>query len=158
MRKLVFALVISAAVGSTGAAAVAGNSHFKTHATADQEVQTPAVETNAQGQAQFRLSDDGTQLAFKLNVANLEDVLFAHLHLAPEGVNGDIVAFLFDGPTVTGRVGGRLAQGVLTASDLIGPLAGQPLSVLIEQIRAGNVYVNVHTEEFPMGEVRGQVR
>ena len=56
----------------------------------------------------------------------------------------------------------------ITAADLVGPLAGQPLSALIDAIDAGNIYVNVHTNDFvdppntgagdfPGGEIRGQV-
>jgi len=50
-----------------------------------------------------------------------------------------------------------LAEGTITASDLVGPLAGQPLSALIEAMRAGNTYVNVHTVQFPAGEIAGQI-
>jgi hypothetical protein len=72
------------------------------------------------------------------------------------------VAFLYpDAPPaqlIPGRSNGVLAEGVITADDLIGPLAGQSLDDLLDQIRAGNVYVNVHTTQFPGGEVRGQIR
>lgn len=71
--------------------------------------------------------------------------------------------------TAGGRTDGVLATGTITAADLVGPLAGQPLSALIDAINAGNTYVNVHTNDgaaptntgpgdFPRGEVRGQVR
>ena len=64
---------------------------------------------------------------------------------------------------------GVLAEGTVTAADLIGPLAGQTLSSLMAQIAAGNVYVNVHTNDgiggvntgpgdFASGEIRGQIR
>ncbi|MGH2603614.1 MAG: CHRD domain-containing protein [Dehalococcoidia bacterium] len=39
----------------------------------------------------------------------------------------------------------------------MGSLAGQPLSALIAQIQSGNAYVNVHTTQFPGGEIRGQL-
>jgi hypothetical protein len=40
---------------------------------------------------------------------------------------------------------------------LIGPLAGQPFSALLNQMQAGNTYVNVHTVQNPAGEIRGQI-
>ena len=63
---------------------------------------------------------------------------------------------------------GVLAEGTITAADLVGPLAGHPLSDLIDAIQAGNAYVNVHTNDgvaptntgpgdFPGGEIRGQL-
>ena len=62
-----------------------------------------------------------------------------------------------------------LAQGTITADDLIGPLTGQTLTALVDAIRAGNTYVNVHTDDgaapagtgpgdLPAGEIRGQIR
>jgi hypothetical protein len=51
-----------------------------------------------------------------------------------------------------------LATGTITAADLVGPLAGQPLSALVDAMEAGETYVNVHTSQFPAGEIRGQIR
>jgi hypothetical protein len=51
-----------------------------------------------------------------------------------------------------------LAEGTITEDDLVGGLAGESLEVLIEEIKAGNTYVNVHTSQNPGGEVRGQIR
>jgi len=137
-------------VGTVGAA----RDHFRAHATGAQEV--PGVVTLAQGQATFKLNEDGTAIEYKLNVANLENVRFAHIHLAPAGQNGAVVAFLrrdrIDGP-----VNGRYAAGTLTAANLVGPLAGQPLSALLTAMEAGNAYINVHTDAHPAGEVRGQI-
>ena len=54
-----------------------------------------AVVTGAQGQAMFKLSDDGQSITYKLNVANIENVTQAHIHVGALGVNGGIVAWLF---------------------------------------------------------------
>ncbi len=126
------------------------------------------IQTQGQGQAIFSLSADGTVLHYKEIVANINNVVASHIHLAPAGTNGPVVAFLFSGvPAGGGRTDGILAEGDITAANLVGPLAGQPLSALIEQIAAGNTYVNVHTNDgvaptntgegdYPGGEICGQ--
>ena len=60
--------------------------HYGTHLTGDNEV--PVRDTGGQGQATFKLNDDGTELSYKLNVANIENVTQAHIHLAAAGTNG----------------------------------------------------------------------
>ena len=67
--------------------------NLRTHLSGNEEV--PVRETNAQGQAIFQVSDDGTAISYKLIVANIENVTQAHIHLAPSGVNGGIVAWLY---------------------------------------------------------------
>ncbi|MBW6533730.1 MAG: CHRD domain-containing protein [Mariniphaga sp.] len=132
---------------------------FKAHLSGDQEV--PPVETNATGQANFKLSKDGDALHFKLIVANITDVRMAHIHLAPVGENGGVVVWLYPaGPPpelIEGKINGILAEGVITADNLGGSLAGEPLDALIDELEAGNAYVNVHTNAYPGGEIRGQI-
>lgn len=141
------------------AVADAASGQYHTHLTGDEEV--PAVETLAQGQATFKLSKDGTELSYRLIVANIENVLMAHIHLGPPGCNCPVVVWLYpDAPPpqlIPGRSQGVLATGVITADDLVGDLAGQSLDDLVAAIQAGNTYVNVHTSANPGGEIRGQI-
>ena len=131
-----------------------------TNATAplsgSQEV--PAVDTRARGNAVFHVSRDGSELSYKLIVANISDVVQAHIHLAPAGANGQVVAFLFGFEPPSGKVNGVLAEGTITEADLIGPLSGQSIADLVAEMSAGNTYVNVHTINRPPGEIRGQIR
>lgn len=134
----------------------------------DEEV--PARDTRARGTAILRLSDDGTSIEYKLIVANIENVVQSHIHVGAAGTNGPVVAFLYGlVPSGGGRVDGVLAEGTITAANLIGPLLGKSLDDLMAEILAGNAYVNVHTNDgiaptntgpgdFPGGEVRGQIR
>jgi hypothetical protein len=167
MRKLFAVLLLGATVLALAAPVDAGERNFVAHLSGRDEV--PSNASLAQGQAIFHLSEDGTQLDYKLIAANIDNVVFAHIHLAPAGVNGPVVAFLF-GPAAAGggRFSGVLAQGTITADDLIGPLAGQPLSALVDAMLAGNTYVNAHTDDgvapagtgpgdLPAGEIRGQI-
>jgi CHRD domain len=168
MRKLFAALVLVLAAFAVVSLAAAGeNRNFKAHLTGDDEV--PPNASAGRGQAIFQLSEDGTALEYRLVVANIENVVASHIHLGAEGVNGPVVAFLF-GPAAPGggRTDGVLATGTITAADLVGPLAGQPFSALVDAMRAGNTYVNVHTNDgegasgtgpgdLPAGEIRGQI-
>jgi aldose sugar dehydrogenase len=124
--------------------------------------EVPPVDSRATGQAIFKPGEDGVVLAFRLIVANINDLTQAHIHLGGAGVNGPVVAWLYPaGPPaqlIPGRFGGVLAEGTLTAAQLVGPLAGQPLAALLEAMRYGEAYVNVHTSSHPAGEIRGQIR
>jgi CHRD domain len=130
-----------------------------THLTGAEEV--PPRETRGQGQAIFRISEDGTELTYKLIVANILNVTQAHIHLGPAGGTGGIVAWLYPSAPplqlIPGRTQGVLGEGVITSASLVGALAGQPLSALIDAILDGGTYVNVHTLQFPPGEIRGQI-
>lgn len=160
-----FARIVGAgglALGGAGTVAARGHQrNFRTHLVGGNEV--PPVETDAQGQAVFQFDRTGERLRYKLIAANIEDVLMAHVHLAPAGQNGGVVVWLYPegGPPpslIEGRFDGVLASGVVTADDLVGSLAGESLSSLAEAMRAGETYVNVHTTAHPGGEIRGQIR
>jgi hypothetical protein len=165
--RLTLALLI-VLLATVGTAAADNNRNFVAHLSGDEEV--PPVATLAQGQAIFHLSDDGNELEYRLIVANIENVVASHIHVEATGVNGPVVAFLFGSvPPGGGRSDGVIATGTITAANLVGPLAGHPLSDLIAAMRAGNTYVNVHTNDgvaptntgpgdFPGGEIRGQIR
>ena len=68
--------------------------NFRAVLSGDEEV--PPVETRARGQAKFNLSEDGDGLNFRLIVANIESVTQAHIHVAPSGQNGSVVASYSD--------------------------------------------------------------
>lgn len=151
----------------------ANGGNFGTPLSGDEEV--PPRPTRARGNAIFHLNAEATELSYKLIAANIENAFMGHIHQGQPGVNGPIVVWLFPSttPNVTlplggGRLDGVIAEGTITAADLTGPLAGQPLSVLLDLLSNGGAYVNVHTNDgvdppntgpgdFPGGEIRGQV-
>ena len=168
MRRVVYlAVAVTLALGLAAPSVSAQPSTFRAELSGADEV--PARDTLGRGFASFQLSPDGTELQYRLVVANIENVVAAHIHVGPEGVNGPVVAFLF-GPAAPGegRIQGVIAEGTITGANLTGPLAGEPLSTLVEAMEAGNTYVNVHTNDgvapidtgpgdFPGGEIRGQI-
>jgi hypothetical protein len=163
--RLLGAFVLGlAAVGAAGAGL---NNNWSKHLTGAEEV--PARETRAQGQVMLRIAPDETSIDYKLIATNIDNVVQAHIHVGPADANGPVVAFLYGlVPPGGGRQTGVLATGSIRAANLVGPLAGQPLSVLVREIRAGNAYANVHTNDgvgdmnsgpgdFPGGEIRAQL-
>lgn len=131
--------------------------------------EVPPRDTPADGAILLQLSEDGAAIQYRLEVEDISNVVAAHLHLGRPGENGPIVVTLF-GPAEPGGgpVEGVLSEGVITAADLEGPLAGTPIEVLIELLRGGAIYVNVHTNDgeepvnsgpgdSPEGEIRGQI-
>ena len=136
-----------------------GPHNFRTHLTGAEE--TPPKATPAQGQAVFQLSADGTELRYRIIVADIQNVTQSHIHFGAPGVAGPPVLWLYPSAPpaqlIPGRSQGVLGEGVATAADLVGPFAGQALSVLVEALRTGGAYANVHTSQFPLGEIRGQI-
>lgn len=148
-------------LSATGVATAKGRDHnFRAPLSGDEEV--PPVDTRARGLAKFQLSKDETELQYRLNVANIENLTMAHIHQGATGVNGPVVTWLYpDGPPpqlIEGRFSGVLATGTITDEDLVGPLEDESLADLLTIMRAEETYVNVHSDAFPAGEVRGQIR
>lgn len=153
-------------VVSSSTSVVSGDPLSSTHMRGDGEV--PPRETDAQGQVILRIGENS--IHYKVIASNIYNVVASHIHMGPPTASGPVVAFLYGtAPAGGGRHDGILAEGTITAANLVGPLAGQPFSDLVAAIRAGNTYVNVHTNDgvaptntgpgdFPGGEIRGQIR
>lgn len=158
-RTLVTAIVVLlATVGLAVPAGAGSNRNFV--APMDGRQESPPVDTHATGVAKFKVSKDGSSVAFKVIVANIDNVFAAHLHCAPAGANGAVGATLFaTTPPNLGRVNGILAQGTLTGPDGGNACGWSNVADMIAAMRDGDTYVNVHTSPgTPSGEIRGQVR
>lgn len=159
--SLVAALLVVAGSGCSGELVVPVFSHgqYSTHMRGAEE--TPPRQTKAQGQLVLRPTRDGSGLHYKLVVANIIDVQQAHIHLAPPGVAGPVVVWLYpEAPPavlIPGQFNGVLSEGLITDAQVVGPLAGQGIAGLVAEIKAGNAYANVHTVMYPPGEIRGQI-
>jgi CHRD domain len=123
--------------------------------------QAPPIDTPAHGTATFTLSESGKSLTYRLWVADIDNVSMAHIHIGPQGQEGPVAVWLYPSkpPAVVkeGKFTGVLARGTITAAQLIGPLKGKTIADLVDDIKAGNAYVNVHTTAHPAGEIRGQI-
>ncbi|MDR6224192.1 CHRD domain-containing protein [Desmospora profundinema] len=129
---------------------------FFTFLSGKEEV--PPVRTAAFGNAAFFLSKDRKKLFYRLQVNRIRRLTQAHIHIGRRGENGPVVAFLF-GPVQPGiSVDQGVVTGTITSDDLVGPLRGEPLESLIQLMKEERTYVNVHTEQHPAGEIRGQIQ
>ncbi|MBT8395918.1 MAG: CHRD domain-containing protein [Gemmatimonadetes bacterium] len=120
------------------------------------------AESKGAGEAVFQFDQGGEVIRFRLNVANINNVTMAHIHVATEpGGNGPPVVWLYpDGPPpalISGRTQGGLAFGEFSDTDLVGPLTGMTLADLRLAFVEGRAYVNVHTSQHPGGEIRGAI-
>lgn len=147
----------------------AGVLSFNSVLSGDQEV--PPVTTDASGTATLTVDDLAQTLSFSLNVIgiNLDDLFDTlveapvgpvHLHNAPAGSNGPIIVpFAFDLETYSDTADGFS----LTVEDYAyadaAALAGSDLGFgdFLSLLQDSGSYINVHTDAFGSGELRGQV-
>lgn len=126
--------------------------------------QVPAIITNGTGTFTAVLSSDGTMINYTLTYSGLSSQAhFAHIHVGQAGANGGVIVFLCGGggkpecPATSGTVKGTLTKSDVKAIADQG-VAAQSFSALLTAISHGVAYVNVHTTNFPNGEIRGQIK
>jgi hypothetical protein len=107
--------------------------------------ETDPGDPNGTGTAKLRLDRAKKRVCFTIRVRNIDDVVAAHIHRGGRGVAGGIEVDLIASPEPGERFTG-CTNGV--ARRLIGEILDKPR----------RFYVNVHTEAFPGGAVRGQLR
>lgn len=157
LLSLAGALLVGVAITACGDDEPAAPALVKFRAALAGSEEVPPVTTTATGSSEFTLSRSSDTLFVNITVNNLSNVRFGHFHTGARGANGAVVAFLVDPPTLTGAQNGRIGKQFITAANLSGTLAGQPLTALTNLMRAGTIYVNLHTDANAGGELRGQV-
>jgi hypothetical protein len=127
------------------------------------ENEVPPRSTTATGTA--TLTVEGSAIAYRVDVVNLENVLFSHIHVGTEAENGPVRMDLCGVPPTPACA--TTGSGVLVEGSN-GTTKDITFDSLVSAIRAGNAYVNVHTSDgdeipdegpgdFPGGEIRGQI-
>jgi CHRD domain-containing protein len=165
-RPIVLAVMGVLLLGVLSAPVSAQPTTFRAVLSGADEV--PARDTLARGVATLTFSPDGSELGFRIVVANIENVFAAHIHCGAPGVPGPVGVTLFVGAPGGGPVNGILATGTATAPDAGNACGWTDLDAVVEAIESGNTYVNVHTNDgvappdtgpgdFPGGEIRGQI-
>ena len=172
MKKLALLAVVTAVtLAAAGALAVSrgGAEPARTAQTAvafmHSEEEVPSV-SNPDGRGEFELTFVGTQtMSFRLSWSGLTGPPgAAHIHLGQRGANGGVSAFLCGGstkPACPQATSGAIS-GTITPADVVGPasqgIAPGEWEELARAIRLGVTYANIHTQNFPGGELRGQIR
>lgn len=128
------------------------NVEYSTVLSGDQEV--PPVNTQATGIADFSPSNDGDSMDYTITATDIEAVTAGHIHFGIEGQNGPVAVTLFEFDSTQNEVS---ESGTINADDLSGPLEGMQISDLVDTFNDGNAYANIHTEQNPNGEIRGQI-
>lgn len=134
MKKFLMAVV---ALSLAACASMMGGKTVNVSLSGSQEV--PPVSVPGSGSGSFNVGDDGA-VSGSVTTTGVEGTM-AHIHLGAKGQNGPVVVPLTkSGDTYTAPAGAKLNDAQLQA------------------FRAGNLYVNVHTNKYKGGEVRGQLQ
>jgi len=169
IKRLLTALTVLFACVMTGAK----EEKIELHATivGIQEVVAGTIITNATGTFRATINDDSS-LTYTLTYNNLSSkVLQSHIHVGATKVAGDITIFLCsnlgNGPADTPACpddathSGSVTRTV-TAADVTNLAAAQGIPAgdftdVVRAIVSHVTYVNVHSSNFPSGEIRGQI-
>ena len=120
---------------------------------------------NTAGTADFNMTIQPGAITFSLTFSDLSTPLVvAHLHFAPSKVAGGVMIFLCGGggqPACPAATSGSIT-GTITAANVTGPasqgITAGNLDSALEAVRADLSYANMHTTNFPGGEIRGPVQ
>lgn len=136
--------MLAAAILTTGVARAAITT-FTADLSAEAEVPNQGPD-GATGSAVITVDDETNEVCFELTIDGLgaqDAVIAAHIHEGAEGVAGDVVVPLFTEPP-TGEMTGCVQD---VDADIVAAIIADP----------AGYYVNIHTEQFPDGAVRGQL-
>jgi Cu/Zn superoxide dismutase len=146
-------LLLCAALAACGSSSNPGN-QYKATLTFAQELPVPPVTSTGSGTAS--LTDNGTSMSYTITVSGLTSaVTLSHIHVGgPTQASGKVIVNL-NAPTSGTSTGSFTApnQGAVDNN-------GSPVTTyaqVLNFIKTGNAYVNVHTSNNPGGEVRGQI-
>lgn len=141
---LAFPLVVSAQSTTT---------QWRASLTAANEV--PPTQSTATGTFTATLDETAGTLTWTLKVPPITGATMAHIHSGAAGTDGPIVVGLYTAGSAQG-FDTIDTSGVARAIDVVGPLSGD-FSDLVDAIKAGTAYVNVHTVANPAGAIRAQI-
>ncbi len=161
LKILAFLIAIPLLLPMRGASDERGR-ELRARLTGFQEFPMTLV-SSASGQFRATISVAETAINFQLSYEGFDtDVSMAHIHLGAPATNGGVTIFLCGGggrPACPLRAG--TVEGTITAANVLAlpsqDLKAGDLASIIEAIRDGATYANVHSKKHPVGEIRGQI-
>jgi hypothetical protein len=164
---------ILAATITAMSAAGANAQQFQANLTGFQEVPSAIFSKTGEGTLKLKLDANAQSLTYTLTYSGLTStVLQSHIHLGKVHVAGGIFLFLCtnlgNGPAGTpacpnpSATGLNAVTGTLTQASVLA-VAGQNIvagdfSIVPASLQSDTAYANVHTQNFPAGEIRGEIR
>jgi CHRD domain len=142
-------MISATTYGLTNSVLAQGPPKFVINLTGSEEV--PPVQTEATGVVEISPASDS--IGYTINATDIEGATAGHVHLGKKGENGPIVVTLFKYDSPMNEV---LENGTITGDELEGPMAGKQIFDLAAAGGNGSLYINIHTERNPNGEIRGQ--
>jgi hypothetical protein len=124
---------------------------FVAKLTGNEEV--PPSNSKATGTVEFTASGKDS-IDYKVSATNIQNVTEGHIHIGKKGENGPIVFTLFRANAPVNQLS---ENETITSSEFVGQLKDKPLSDLITVMNNGSAYANIHTQQNPNGEIRGQI-
>jgi CHRD domain len=128
-----------------------------------------AILTKGAGELKLRLDKSSQTATYRLTYSDLTSAaLMAHIHFGKVHVPGDIMVWLCQTTTDPGPVGtptcpeaGGTVTGTITASSVQGipsqNVTAGDFDALVAALESNTAYANIHSANFPTGELRGQV-
>ena len=152
IAALVIISIIGSVVFSVIQQQVVGQQAFTAELSGDDEL--PPVNTESNGT--ITIQGNNQSLNYQLTLSDMTNVTADHIHSGNDNENGKVVLTLLKSDSPSGLEVETLG-GNFTDDDVQGPLSGVPLDQLIGFMGNGSTYVNVHSTDFPLGEIRGQI-
>jgi len=160
-------LAASAVVLSTAAEGNSGSRVITAQLSGYQENHA-ALSSAGVGHFRARINPSAGTITYRLRYDSLEgSVTQAHIHFGSPSQVGGVAAFLCtnlgNGPVGTQACppSPAVITGTIRAADVIGPaaqgIAAGEFEELLAAIRADSTYVNVHSDLYPVGEIRSQL-
>jgi hypothetical protein len=121
----------------------------------------PDCTSGASGTAEFRMGAGNGSIQYAVNGEHISRYSAVRIRLLPSAeskcdlASAPVVATLHCQSPRGDIYNGGLASGSICSSDLTGPLAGKPVSALVEALNCGLAVVTVETAQNPCGEVAG---
>lgn len=121
--------------------------------------EAPPVYSTGKGSFKAQLDRNAQKITFELTYSDLSSAaVAAHLHFAQRGVSAGIVVHLCGtGGRPACPAAGTTVTGEIVPANVVALNGLDQFDELVQAIRAGRIYVNVHTTTFPSGEIRAQL-